>query len=741
MHLSKLPGRRGPVVLHPNYPNLFSPIRIGNFIAANRICHVPTDISSGNADGSVNQRVITYHQQIAKGGCGFIIVGASTPDRATGRPTVTCLSVDEDPMIPGLAELAEGMHRHGARCAVQIQHPGRQAAWPRKGLISASDQIVELPGSAGHEVVYAEEEAKGKSIRAMTVDEIYELVEKFAEAAWRVQQAGFDAVELHAAHGYLIAQFMSPYVNRRNDRFGGSFLNRMRIVLEILNRIRHKCGAEYPVGIRYSGEEWIDGGRTIDETVQAASLFVQHGAAFLDISAGIFEAPGSVMDPMYYPQGWNTYTAEAVKKHVAVPVITSHSLRSPSYCEQILAEGKADLVGLSRQMIADPYWANKAFAHRPQEIRKCISCLVGCWQESLMIKRHMRCSINPAVGDERFIDFEPASQRFRVAVVGGGPAGMEAARIATLRGHRVTLFEKTNELGGAILYCCSVSGKSKMRWYADWLRRQMQNLAVEVVYGATPGVDVLRGFDAVILATGGRVRRPDIPGIGSDLVLTFEDVLRCDVKHCEFRCDGRVAPKATGATVLVWGDHFAAADTAEKLAGDGKKVYVVTERPEFAQWMEPCHRDVMFKRFAGGNGEGLRDKTFEHPVTVFTGTTVVAVGPDGTVSLMDNRFGRRDLKVDHVVLAAVDCNDQAADPSSLAVALREAGVLTFEIGDQKKVRNLRAAVQEGANAGLTLDAGLRLNANGVCISRHPTEVNLSARPTATVELTAQEVTK
>ena len=178
---------------HPFFPHLFRPLRIGNFEVPNRICHVPTDISSANADGSVNARVITYHEQIAKGGCGFLIVGASTPDRATGRPTVTCLSVDEDPMIPGLAELAEAMHRHGARCAVQIQHPGRQAAWPHEGLISATDQVVSLPGSAGHEIVYAEEFAAGKSIRAMTVEEIYELAEKFAEAAWRVQQAGFDA--------------------------------------------------------------------------------------------------------------------------------------------------------------------------------------------------------------------------------------------------------------------------------------------------------------------------------------------------------------------------------------------------------------------------------------------------------------------------------------------------------------------------------------------------------------------
>ncbi len=701
---------------HPDYPHLFSPIRIWNFTVENRICHVPTDISSANADGGVSERVIRYHEQVAKGGCGFIIVGASTPDRATGRPTVTCLSVDEDPLIPGLAELAEAMHRHGARCAVQVQHPGRQAAWPRKGLLSASDQLVSLPGSAGHEIVYAEENAKGKSARAMTVDEIYDLVEKFGEAAWRVQQAGFDAVELHGAHGYLIAQFMSPYVNRRNDRFGGSFLNRQRFLLEIIERIKRKCGREYPIGVRYSGEEWVQGGRTLEESIQVAQLLAQQGVAFLDISAGIFEAPGAVMDPMYYPQGWNTYAAEGVKKHVAIPVITSHTLRDPAYCEQIVAQGRADLVGLSRQMIADPYWANKARARQPEEIRKCISCLVGCWQESLMVKRHMRCSVNPAVGDERFIELRPAARKLRVAVVGGGPGGMEAARIATLRGHQVTLFEKTGELGGAILYCCAAPGKQKMRWYSDWQRRQIANLGVEVRYRTAPGVEELKEFDAVILALGGKVRRPLVAGIRLPLVLTFEEVLRCRVPKCEFHPGDRPSPAACGRTVLIWGDHFAAADAAETLASEGKRVYVVTESREFASWMEPCHRDVMLKRFAGGNGEGLRGRPFAQAVTVIANTTMKEIGEEGEITLQDQQARPARLKVDQVVLAAVEPADSPYEE------LLEAGVPAIRIGDHQRVRNLRAAVMEGANAGLTLDEGWGLNANLALISRPPAEV-------------------
>jgi 2,4-dienoyl-CoA reductase-like NADH-dependent reductase (Old Yellow Enzyme family)/thioredoxin reductase len=696
---------------HPHFPHLFSPIRIGNFVVPNRICHVPTDISSANADGSVNQRVITYHEQIAKGGCGLIIVGASSPDKATGRPTVTCVCVDEDPLIPGLAELAEAMHRHGARCAVQIQHPGRQAAWPRKNLMSASDQVIDIPGSAGHEIVYAEDVAKGKSIRAMTVEEIYDLIEKFAEGAWRVQQAGFDCVELHAAHGYLIAQFMSPYVNKRHDRFGGSFLGRMRFPLEIIARIRHKCGRDFPIGIRYSGVEWVPGGRELDETVRAAKLFEEHGVAFLDISAGIFEAPAAVMDPMYYPQGWNTYTAEEVKKHVHIPVITSHTLRDPEYCERILAEGKADLVGLSRQMIADPQWANKAYAGQTQQIRKCISCLVGCWQESLMIKRHMRCAINPAVGDERFLDLQPAKQPCRVAIVGGGPGGLEAARIATLRGHKVTVFEKTGELGGAILLCCTAPGKGKMRWYADWLRYQMQKLGVEVHLRHAPDVDTLRQFDLVVVATGGRPVRPAIPGVDLPLVVTFEDVLRCRTKGCEYYPEDKPPPVECGQTVLVWGDHFAAADAAERLAADSRKVFVVTEKRSFAQWMEPCHRDVLLKRFAGGNGEGLPGRPFAQPVTVIANTTVTEIHPDGTVLLMDNQFNRCGLRADNVVLANVE------PQAELYQQLLDAGITATCIGDALRVRNLRAAVAEGANIGLTIEGDAKLNANRAVVSR------------------------
>ncbi len=293
---------------------------------------------------------------------------------------------------------------------------------------------------------------------------------------------------------------------------------------------------------------------------------------------------------------------------------------------------------------------------------------------------------------------------------------MEAARIATLRGHQVTLFEKTGELGGAILYCCAAPGKQKMRWYSDWQRWQIANLGVEVRYRTAPGVEELKEFDAVILALGGKVRRPLVAGIRLPLVLTFEEVLRCRVPKCEFHPGDRPSPAACGRTVLIWGDHFAAADAAETLASEGKRVYVVTESREFASWMEPCHRDVMLKRFAGGNGEGLRGRPFAQAVTVIANTTMKEIGEEGEITLQDQQARPARLKVDQVVLAAVEPADSPYEE------LLEAGVPAIRIGDHQRVRNLRAAVMEGANAGLTLDEGWGLNANLALISRPPAEV-------------------
>jgi len=378
------------------------------------------------------------------------------------------------------------------------------------------------------------------------------------------------------------------------------------------------------------------------------------------------------------------------------------------------------MVGLARQMVADPYWGNKAKAGKKEEIRKCISCLVGCWQESLMIKQHMQCSINPAAGDERFNHFPEADQKSKIAVVGGGPGGMEAARIAALRGHDVTIFERSGELGGAILYCCTVPGKNKMRWHADWLRRQVGKLGITVKYRSEPRPEDLKDFDVVILATGGTAVRPDIPGIDNEFVCTYEDVLRCDVKNCEWypKDQPKEAPVECGETVLVWGDHFGGADAVEKLGTAGKKVYVVTENPDFAAWMEPVHKDVMVKRFNCGNGEALKSKTYKHPVTVLASSSVLEIKKNGEVVVVDSTFKKTVIKVDNVVLSKVEADNTFYNE------LLSSGAAVTKVGDLKKVRNLHHAVKEGANAALLINKNPRLNGNNELISDLPTGVEL-----------------
>ncbi len=695
------------------FPHLFSPIQLGNIELSNRIVHVPTDISSSHADGEVSERDIAHHADIARGGAGFIIVGATTPNAQTGRPTVTCLVADGDNYVPGLARLAESMHRYGAKCAVQLQHPGRQCAIPRYNTLGANDRVLKLPWSAGHEIVYENAEEKGKEIRAASIAEILELVDQFSEAAWRVKQAGFDAVELHAAHGYLLAEFMSPALNRRTDRFGGSFENRMRFPLAIIDQIRKKCGKNFPVLVRYSFDEWVPEGRGLEEGIETARVLEQAGCAAVDLSMGLQESAGAGFDPMPYPQGWATYAAEATKKAIRIPVITSHSLRDPEYCEQIIAEGKTDLVGLSRQMLADPYWPVKAQYGRVRSIRKCISCLGGCWQESLMAKHEIACSINPGCGNAAFAHMKRTSRPVRLAVVGGGPAGMEAARVATERGHAVTLFERSSELGGALLYCCLVPGKEKMRWYLDWIRDQMLDLKVDVRLSHAPSLEELRAFDIVVNATGAVSYVPEVIGNAEDVV-PFEEAMACPKIACDCHPGARKMHKL-GQRVLLWGDHYPAVDTISFLAAIGKDVTVVTENREFAADVEVIHMYVARKRYAQGDAEVLQSRPYKYPVKVLTETTVREIR-EGEVILQGKDFSRTTLAVDSIV----GCHTRPR--LELFEELRAAGMHVMNVGDSVRPRNLYHAVKEGAGIGLELDEHLLFNPNHAILNDLPIDV-------------------
>jgi len=697
-----------------NYPNLFSPIKIGNMVLKNRIVHVPTDSSSSNADGSVSERDIHHHAEIAKGGVGMLIVGATTPDSKTGRPTVTGLVADSDNFIPGLARLAKCIQRYGSKAVCQLQHPGRQAALPRHNYMSANDRVIKLPWSAGHEIVYENASEKGKAVRAMNTDEVLDMIELFAEAAWRVKAAGFDAVELHAAHGYLISDFMSPYLNYRTDRFGGSYENRMRFLLAIISKIQDKCGRDFPILVRYSVDEWVQGGRDLEESKLVARTLEDAGIAALDLSQCLQETPGAGFDPMQYPEGWTMYASEAIKKIVNIPIINSHSLRNPDFCEQMIAEDKTDMVGLSRQLLADPYWPLKAQMGKTKDIRRCISCLTGCWQESMMAKKEITCAINPACGRKEFDEMKKTENPLTIAVIGGGPAGMEAARRAAVIGHNVTLFEKSRELGGAILGCCMVQGKEKMKWYADWLREQIVKLPVTVRMETTPSVDDLRKFDCVVNATGASSYVPEGVYGSVETILGFEEVIACPKVNCEYHPGGR-KPVKVGENVVVWGDGYPAIDTATYLASIGKNVTVITDKKEFGIGTEVIHMYVTRKRFRQTDAEALNSKPYKYPVKVIENSRIREVLDKGVLAENKN-FETKVIECDDVVTCHVRSNNKFYQE------LQSAGITSFNIGDSSIPSNLSHAVREGAEFVLNIDNTFIVNANGAVVNDMPLEV-------------------
>lgn len=643
------------------FPRLFEPASLGRLRLKNRLVMLPIGTGYGSAMGEVTQKTIDYYVERARGGVGLIFVGNISVHLPNA---LNHLVLDSDRLLMGHYELVEKVHDQGVKIAAQLNHQGRQnsAPWAPDDLVSSSPiPTVHLGRTFG-------------TPRALTEPEIQQFAQRFAAAADRAKRAGYDMVEINGGHGYLVNQFMSPFMNKRTDRFGGSLENRMRFPLEIVRLIRQAVGPDFPICFRFSAVEFVPGGVTLEESTTMARMLEAAGVTCLSVSVSIYESITKLIDPISAPETWKAYIWEAVKKAVNVPVVAGGNLRQPETCEKMLEQGVMDFAGLARPLFADPQWPNKAKEGRTDDIRLCISCN-ECLFGSAVHRRGggaRRCTVNPAAGREgEFARVMPASRPKKVVVIGGGPGGMEAARTAAQRGHKVTLYEKGQALGGQLLMAGKPATKAKLLWLRDYLVTQIEKLGVKVKVGVEATPELIMGLkpDAVVIATGATPCALDISGVNGKNVIGAWDLLQEKVK-----------PK--GEKVGVVGGGAAGCDVAEYLLELGNSVVVLEQLPTIAADMEPFNRSAMLEEFN------------KKSITLLTRRKTVGVTEKGIRATNLDTGHEESIEADRVVIAI------GAKPLNTLTASLEGRVPElYSIGDCVQPRVIMEAVYEGSVAG------------------------------------------
>lgn len=656
------------------YEKLFTPGQIGNVPVKNRLVMSPMGIGLAELDGSPSEDMIAFYEARAAGGAGLIIPEITRINDMNGAGLLRQLSVTKDRHIEPLSRLAQAVHRHGSKIFIQLHHPGRETV---SALIGGQPVVAPSPIPCK----YVRQET-----RALSTEEVKQIIGQFVEGAVRVQKAGCDGVELHAAHGYLLQQFLSPYTNKREDEYGGSPENRLRIVLEIIEGIRKACGEHFPVGVRLSVDEFLDQtGVTeeyihIQDGIQIAMALEHAGIDFIDVSCGLYETGMTCVEPISFPQGWRKELIRAVKAHVSVPVIGVSAIREPEIAEQFLEEGVEDFVSLGRAWLADEEWGRKVQEGRERELRKCISCL-RCFEslnEYNAAGLPPECAVNPRLAKERkYKELTFDTKGHRAVVVGGGPAGMCAAQTLALRGIKVTLIDRQSELGGTVNLARNPPLKERMQWIADYYAEEFKRLQVEVCLNteATPENIMEYKPDAVIIAAGSVPVIPSrIPGITGENVYSVEDILG---GHNSL-ANKKVAVIGAGLTGL---------ETAEYLCENGSQVTIIDMLKEAAP--EANHTnvaDVCGRLQKAGAGYLL-------------GYALKEVLSDGVLLEQVDSHEEKKVDADAVVLSLGFRPDQ-----SLAAALEQKGVKVRIAGSALKDGMIAPAVRTGYEAGRELFA-------------------------------------
>ena len=635
---------------------LFEPILINSLRLKNRILMPCLDPGFAGEGGVVNPRLIDYFTKRAKGGVAFIMLGPAVFDPvAIGGKSEYRIYRDE--ILEGLSTLVEAIHSCGVPVGLQLHHAGRQA---NPDLISAN---AVAPSAIPCPV-------RKFTPKALKIPEIERIILQYGEFARRVKQLGFDALEVHGSHGYLIAEFLSSYSNARKDRYGGSLENRTRFASQIIEEVRKNVGADFPIFFRIPGEEHVPGGLSKEETSLIAKLMEEAGADAIDVSAGNYKTAEWIVPPMILPRGCNVRAAETIKRKVSVPVIVAGRINGPELAEEILRQGKADVIAMARGLVADPDLPIKSREGRAEEIRRCIACNVCI--DHLFQDKDIVCTVNPEVGRESEFELKPAPQRKRVMIIGGGPGGMEAARVAGLRGHEVTLYEEHHRLGGRIEAACRASIKEELKGLLEYYEAVLKPLGVNIRLNTKVDIDMVSQMnpDAIVMATGSVPLLPDIPGVHLSHVVQAVDVLLDRVK---------IEDKAA-----IIGGGTVGCEVAIFLAERGVDVTLLEMFPYVAHGIP---RLV---------GKMMKDMMIELGVDIMTNRRVVHISEEQVIH-EDPEKKRASLPVAQVVLA------MGSKPrNDLARSLKDLVGENYLIGDCLEPRRALEAISEGAEVGLRL---------------------------------------
>ncbi|MDP6812035.1 MAG: NADH:flavin oxidoreductase [Alphaproteobacteria bacterium] len=645
------------------YPELFRPGRIGALEIPNRIVFAATSSELADGDGLVTDDMIAFYAERARGGTGLIVVEATYVEQAGKRLKHNAM-LHDDGCIPGMRKLVAAVHAAGARIAVQLNHGGRESI-PE---VSGSPPLAPSPLPSGYTAV-------GAAVvpRELTLAEIERIVGRFAEAAMRAREAGFDAVEIHGAHGYLVGQFLSPACNKRQDRYGHDTAGRARFGVELVEAIKARLGAGFPVIFRMNARDHVPGGLELEEAVEIAALFEAAGADAISASGGLHASrPYMIIPGMAIGHGCYADCSAAMRQRVGIPVMTVGRINTPEIAEGILERAEADYICLSRPLIADPYFAAKARAGEAARIAPCIACNECI--ATVHLHKGLACTVNPMVSRE--LELQPLLARRptpkRLAVIGGGAAGMAAAITAAERGHAVHLFEKQSRLGGQLTLAHRPPHREEIERLLDYFRAEVARLDIEVSLNASPSADAVRalGADALIVAIGAEPVLPSVPGAELAHVLQGWRVLA-----------GLETP---GPNCVVVGGGLVGVEVADMLADGGRKVVLVA-------------RSELLKKAVHADRVHYLDRVDSFGIEVMSHTQVLEIRPGEVVLEPENRLRRTLGGVDSVIYCMGYHRREAE-----AEGYRDVGIPVHYVGDVLGSRKFFQAIEEGTLAALEI---------------------------------------